>query len=120
MAGKIPTLTVKGERGSWFATVDGTPPSGINKIIPCVHRIKKNGNYYCDPKAIPSDPKWWHFIEAIRLGSQVILTDDGAPESMKEGVLPRKSDIAIFSIDEFEVRADYFRFHFVSRLAHLK
>jgi hypothetical protein len=123
MSASVPKLKAKGERGWWFATIQGTPPEGIHKVIPCVHNRWRGGErnqWYHDPHAVPNEPKWAAFIDAIKTKRQVILTRDSAPEGMKDGVLPRLDYIAVFEINDFEVGSDYLRFRFGRRRAHLE
>lgn len=103
----------KGERGSWFASWKG-------ERLPCVHDYWSAGiwPWYSDPN-VTNDPKWPPFIEAIRHGQKVILTNDkldnaGNPSGNRD------SYIALYRIDSVGVEDGKLRFRFVERLENFK
>ncbi|MNL37555.1 hypothetical protein D3C87_1597080 [compost metagenome] len=88
-----------GQRGSWFATVDG-------KELPCVHKHWLSGLSYHDPfKPLvngPSPAKIYEYVQAIQQEKQVILTNDTVhrdPQGMVSG-FTRQNYVAIYNIDD--------------------
>lgn len=101
----------KGQRGSWFATVDG-------EILPCVHKhwwLK--GKTYHDPNARPGEPKWDEFISSIRTLKRVILTDDEPWDGT--AAFHRKAYIAVFDIEDFRLDGSDLTFRFSRKVVDL-
>jgi hypothetical protein len=108
-------LKAIGQRGSWFATIDG-------ESIPCVHDtwvVRGLGERrYLDPKCDPEGAKWIPFLAALRDGKRAILTKDGPPnENM---VRDRVGYIALFSIEDIKAEIGELSFRFTNRLAELE
>jgi hypothetical protein len=98
-----------GHRGSWFAEVDG-------ESLPCVHRYWWRGGRYHDPN-FQRGGQWDDLLEGLRSKGRAILTDDETPDG--GGSFRRLSYIAVYSIDDVEVRDDGLHFRFVERLENL-
>jgi hypothetical protein len=103
-----------GQRGSWFAVIDG-------ERLPCVHKHWWKNGRYRDPNARPGERKWDEFIAALQTGKRAILTND-EPWS-GEGPFVRKSGkeayIAVWDIDDVRVDGSELTFRFASRVADL-
>jgi len=98
----------KGLRGSWFAKWEG-------ESLPCVHKHWMERLHYKDA-GMTDDPKWGPFVQAIRDGQKVILTDD----KLDANGLPtgdRNNYIGLFRVENVEVRDNELHFDFVERLA---
>lgn len=87
-----------GQRGSWFAKVDGYE-------LPCVHKYWLKGLAYCDPfvrhAESSSVAKIHELVDAIVREKRVVLTDD-TPQFDRNGALSgfvRKSYIAVYEVD---------------------
>ena len=98
-----------GARGSWFAVWQGDK-------LPCIHKcwVKAEAGHlhYCDPE-VSDEWEWPAFIEAIEEKRRVILTEDvvdqnGFPKK-------RKGYIAIFQVDNIEVRDSELHLDLVGR-----
>lgn len=88
-----------GQRGSWFATVDG-------KELPCVHKHWLKGLSYHDPfKPLvngPSPARIHEYVQAIQQEKQVILTNDVThydQQGMVSG-FTRKNYVAVFAVED--------------------
>ncbi len=107
-------LKAKGQRGSWFAVVDG-------ETFPCVHQYwtsHLNGSLvYTDPYCSPDDAKWVAFLAALHEKKRAVLTRDGPPNG--EMVFERQGYVALFRIDLIRVENGTLRFQFAERLAEL-
>lgn len=101
----------RGERGNWFAMWQG-------ESLPCVHICWTKGiwPHHCDP-GVDDNPKWGPFIAALRHG-RAILTDDrldgaGVPNG-------RAGYIALYRIENVELRDNALHFDFKERLADFR
>jgi hypothetical protein len=95
-----------GERGSWFATVDG-------ERLPCVHQHWITGTRHCDPH-VRTDGKWPNFIEAIEAGKKVIVTKDDVTTWTRTGY------VAVFRVENVVVDETGLCFDLAERLDELK
>ncbi|MGR9435362.1 hypothetical protein ACU8OP_10180 [Rhizobium leguminosarum] len=109
-----------GQRGSWFATVDG-------KELPCVHELWLKCTHYHDPfepvENGPSLTKIQAFVQAIQHEKRVILTRGPARRNSEGMVLgfTRQSYIAIFAVDDVTFDPGIgLKFTITSRLADLE
>lgn len=106
-------LKAKGQRGSWFAEVEG-------QRLPCVHQHWcKNGRYH-DPNVQPGIPPWPEFIDAITRERRVILTRDVAHGSGENIGFTRNGYIAIFAVDDVALDGRNLTFRFTQRLDDLE
>lgn len=103
----------RGSRGSWFASWKG-------ESLPCVHDYWAKGIWpkYCDPN-VSDDWRWQPFIEAIRNGRRVILTND-KPDANGQPSGDRDSYIALYEVDKVEVIGSELHFDFVKRLEEFR
>ncbi|MBX5239501.1 hypothetical protein [Rhizobium sp. NLR22b] len=108
-----------GRRGSWFAKVDG-------EQLPCVHRYWLNKLDYHDPYIRETDglpaSKVVEFVDAIRNGERVILTEDTphiGPEGYPTG-FARRSYVAVYQVEQVRYdESDGLRFRLAQRLDSL-
>ncbi|MBB3264042.1 hypothetical protein FHW79_001657 [Azospirillum sp. OGB3] len=98
-----------GQRGSWFADVDG-------ERLPCVHQHWVAGNRYHDPQAIPGEKKWDELIGAIRRG-RVILTKDKVSADQRS--FKRRGYVAVFAVDDVKVYGNDLTFRLANRISEL-
>jgi hypothetical protein len=101
-------IVAKGQRGSWYATIDGTS-------YPCVHKHwwKKGGTYH-DPFIPRGDDKAEYrraYLEALHTQKRVILSDSGEPPAFAG----RKVYIGLYEIDDIDT-TNGLRFKFVRRV----
>jgi hypothetical protein len=103
-----------GERGSWFARVDG-------ERLPCVHEQwwkKEVGQLYHDQLVRPGERQCEEFVAAIRAQRRVVLTRSkhrhGADQAAE-----RDGYIAVFEVDDIEFDDDGLRFRFTKRIDEL-
>lgn len=99
-------LKAVGERGSWFAKVDG-------ERLPCVHQHWVTGTRHSDPQYQEDDPQWIELRDAIAAGKKVILTKDEVRDVLgkkNRRAFDRIGYIAIFEVDK--VKADEAGLHF--------
>lgn len=109
-----------GQRGSWFATVDG-------KDLPCVHKHWLKGLTYHDPfKPLvngPSPAKIHEYVRTIQQEKQVILTNDTVirdQQGMVSG-FERQNYVAIFAVDDVSFDPNTgLRFTITSRVSELQ
>ena len=95
-----------GVRGSWFASWRG-------EKLPCAHKRWFKNGHYSDP-LVTDDPKWGPFIQAIRDGGVVILTDDELDPS---GIPIRRTGyIATYRVENVSVADATLEFDFAERL----
>lgn len=112
----VPKLKATGQRGSWFAEVDG-------EFIPCAHkhwtRTAPGSMTYDDPHFSPeTEAKWEPFVAALKAGKRAILTSD---DVTNEGhAFERTGYIALYAIDDVEIVGENLRFRFTKRLAELE
>lgn len=103
----------KGKRGTWFAEWNG-------ESLPCVHDYWSKGIWpsYCDPH-VDENSNWGPFIEAIKSGKKVILTND-VPDADGNPSGNRKDYIALFTVENVRVDGGKLKFDFVERLENFK
>jgi len=58
-----------GERGSWFASVNG-------ERLPCVHQFWIKGTHHCAPRVSQHSKKDVELVAAVRASGKVIVTTD--------------------------------------------
>lgn len=107
----IPTKRARGERGSWFAEVDGVR-------LPCVHKYWVHGLHHHAKRAWMKDPKHIELVEAIQSRGTVVLTKDkvtGDGEAFQ-----RNGYIAVYRVENLEWSNDELKFDLVEKLAMLK
>jgi len=108
-----------GQRGSWFAKVDG-------EQLPCVHKYWLKKLDYHDPYVREVDglpaSKVSEFVDAIQSGKRVVLTDDTphmGPEGYPTG-FTRKAYVAIYQVEHVQYdETDGLRFRLAKRLDDL-
>ncbi|MBX5132537.1 hypothetical protein HJB80_07650 [Rhizobium lentis] len=109
-----------GRRGSWFAKVDG-------EQLPCVHKYWLKKFDYHDPYIREKDglsaSKVTEFIDAIRVGERVILTED-TPHMGPDGYpigFTRKAYVAVYQVEQVRYdEGDGLRFRIAQRLDNLE
>ncbi|MDT0574885.1 hypothetical protein RM533_01655 [Croceicoccus sp. F390] len=109
------TRKVKGERGSWFATLE-------EDKLPCVHKHWVKKLAYLDPGYEADPEKWDKFVAAISEKKRVVLTTDEVSEpSDGEGKrsFKRTGYVAVWEVDNVAAGKDGFSFDFVSRICDL-
>lgn len=106
-------LKAKGQRGSWFATVDG-------EVLPCCHKHWMSGRLYRDPGLFRALPQSQAFVDAISAHGKIILTDDEVLSTEPMVVFQRKGYIGVFSVKDIVWRDDVLTFEFVQRLEDLE
>lgn len=107
----VPTKKARGERGSWFATVEGVR-------LPCVHKHWVTGFHHRAKRAWMTDPKHIELVEAIQSTGKVILTKDkviGDGEAFE-----RDGYIAMYRIANLQWENDELEFDLIDKLATLK
>ncbi|MGO6702884.1 hypothetical protein ACCS33_26090 [Rhizobium ruizarguesonis] len=109
-----------GQRGSWFATVDG-------KELPCVHKHWLKWPHYHDPfKPLENGPsltKIHEYVQAIQHEKKVILTNDTVHRDQQGMVsgFTRQSYVAMFAIDDVTFDPGTgLKFRITSRLSNLQ
>jgi hypothetical protein len=106
-----PKYKAEGQRGSWFANVNG-------ETLPCVHKHWLKKDLYHDPNAYRQNSKKWDdLIAAIRDKKRVILTDDNVKDELQS--FERTGYIAVFEIDDVSLDGFDLRFRFTKRTANL-
>jgi hypothetical protein len=112
----MPRAKALGERGSWFARVNG-------ERLPCVHKHWVRGTTHVDPNYDPTDPKFMELLDAIQREKRVVLTTDNAiahPEK-KSGIgFERTGYIAVFKVDDVSTGPDGLRFELRDRICELR
>jgi hypothetical protein len=108
-------LTMKkkaiGERGSWFASVNG-------ERLPCVHQYWIKGRQHVARNIDSSDPKTAELISAIEIARKVIVTTDVV---QGEGAgFERAGYVAVFRVSDVRVSDGELHFELVERLTDLK
>lgn len=103
--------TARGERGSWFATVNG-------ERLPCVHKYWLKDGRYRALRAPLNDPKHIDLVTAIRAGRKVILTKD---KVQGDGLaFERDGYISVWRVDDIVWENDTLEFRFVEKVDDLK
>jgi hypothetical protein len=103
-----------GERGSWFAKVNGERP--------CVHQHWLRGTTHLDPNYDPDDPKFVELVTEISRLKRVILTRDNVFESPKKSGIgfERTGYIAVFDVSDVTADSDGLRFDLVNRVCEVR
>ncbi len=99
-------IGAKGNRGSWFAEVDG-------ERLPCVHLHWLNGGRYEDPGCMPNVGRWPKFIRAIRDGQRVLVTDGQVilkPGTKSGKAFARKVYLYVADVENVEADDSSLRF----------
>lgn len=100
-----------GTQGSWFATWKGV-------AYPCVHRHwAKPWPNYDDPN-VDDRPQWPEFLRALQTGKKALLTKSDIPEGETGSGWRRSGYVAIYAIDDVEVRDGHLTFQFSERLVN--
>lgn len=106
-----------GQRGSWFAKVDGIS-------IPCAHKYWLNGLHYHDPFTAHTagQDKIDELVQAIKEVGKVVMTDD-KPERNSVGEVVgfvRLGYIALYAVEDVSYdHAGGLRFRIAKRLENL-
>lgn len=105
----LPRHKAVGERGSWFAEVNG-------ERLPCFHRYWVKGAYH-HSRGGDGSPQHRALVAAIRADPRIVLTSDrvGGDGSSFE----RTGYIAVFRIANIEADDHEIRFDLIERLAEL-
>jgi hypothetical protein len=101
-----------GNRGSWFAEVDG-------ERLPCVHEFWTKHGRYDDPGCMPALGKWPKFIKAIKDDRKVLLTRSkvsDAPLRKSGKSLARSKYLSVWEVDEVEADDLSLRFRYGRKL----
>lgn len=112
----MPKAKAIGERGSWFAKVNG-------ERIPCVHLHWVQRLRHVDPGYIEGESPWPEFVQAIRDCGKVILTKDdaiAAPEKKSGFSFNRTGYIAVYSVANIEANEQGLSFDLTGRLCDLQ
>ena len=105
-----------GERGSWFAKVEG-------ERLPCVHQHWVRGQRHLDPNYDETDPKFVELVDEISRLKRVILTKDNVihNSAKKSGIgFERTGYIAVFDVGDVSVGPEGLGFDLVKRVRELK
>lgn len=100
-----------GERGSWFASVDG-------ERLPCVHQYWIRGTHHCAPRVSQHSKKDLELVAAIRSKGKVVVTTDRVIDE-GEG-FERTGYVAVFSVDNVNWRRGELLFDLKERLVDLQ
>ena len=99
------TISAKGNRGSWFAEVDG-------ERLPCIHEYWLKNGRYNDPGCMPSSGRWPKFIKGVRDGRAILtrsrVTNDSSNKSGKR--VARTGYIGVVRIADVEADNKSLRF----------
>lgn len=106
----LPRYRAKGERGSWFALVNG-------ERLPCVHQHWLTKLHYHDPHYVP-ERQWIEFVAAIKNVGKVILTTDRVHPDGRG--FDRTGYVAVFRVSDVSVSGPDLEFDLVERLAELE
>jgi hypothetical protein len=99
-------IQAKGNRGSWFAEVDG-------ERLPCVHRYWLTDGRYEDPGCMPKVGKWPRFIRAIRDGQRVLMTESKVevrPDRKSGRAFSRTAYLYVADVENVEADEQSLRF----------
>jgi hypothetical protein len=105
-----------GERGSWFANVNG-------ERLPCVHKHWVSGSVHLDPGYDPDNPKFVELVGAIRNLGKVVLTKDAVePSSVNKGgfAFQRTGYIAVFEVGDVVTDENGLKFDLRNRVCELQ
>jgi hypothetical protein len=105
-----------GERGSWFAKVNG-------ERLACVHKHWISGTHHCDPGYIEGESQWPDLLTTIKETGKVIVTKDDLipqPEKKSGMAFNRTGYIAVFSVDNIEADETGLKFDLKSRICDLQ
>ncbi len=103
-------LKAIGERGSWYATVNG-------ERLPCVHQANMKPDGWYRAKRV-SDAPHEQLLETITAAGRVIVRK--SVRSSNEDSWQSKGYVAIFSVADSQIVDDEQRFRFVERLHNLQ
>ena len=105
-----------GERGSWFAMVNG-------ERLPCVHSHWLSGLHHSDPGYVEGERQWVEFVTAIQAGNKVILTKDepvAALEKKSGFVFNRTGYIAVYAVGNITADEAGLQFDLTGRVCDLQ
>ena len=106
-----PQYKVKGERGSWFANVNG-------ERLPCVHQYWITGTQHRSFRTIQNGAKDLALVKAIRELKKVVVTTDIVFDEGCE--FERTGYVGVFAVDNVDWRRGELVFDLVERLADLR
>lgn len=108
-----------GQRGSWFAQVDG-------ELLPCVHKHWQKGLAHHDPferhEGQAKEAKIQELVDAVRHQSRVIMTEDKPTYDAQRRVVAfqRTSYVAVYRVEDVTYTPDDgLRFRLAERLIDL-
>ena len=108
MAGKIKAT---GERGSWFATING-------ERLPCVHQYWIKGIHHRALRVSQHSARDMELVRAVRAGKRVIVTTDNVVD---DGIgFERTGYVALFRVDNVDHKGGELTFDLVERICDLK
>ena len=105
-----------GERGSWFATVNG-------ERLPCVHKHWIKFTHHCDPGYVEGERQWDELFAAIMEGKKIIVTKDDVesrPDRKSGAGFTRTGYVAVFAVDNVTADESGLRFDLKNRLCDLQ
>jgi hypothetical protein len=107
-----------GERGSWFATVNG-------ERLPCVHMHWwiKGSKKFADPGYLAGEGQWPALVSAIEQFGKVIVTKDdplSVPENKSGLGFKRAGYLAVFTVANIEADEASLRFDLTGRVCDLQ
>jgi hypothetical protein len=106
-----PKAKAIGERGSWFASVDG-------ERLPCVHHYWIKGTHHCAPRVSQNSKKDVELVRAIRANHKVIVTTDRV---IDEGLgFERTGYVAVFAVENVNWKGGELSFDLKERLVDLQ
>ena len=105
----LPRHKAVGERGSWFAMVDG-------ERLPCFHRYWVNGLRH-HSRFGDGSPKHRELVAAILRDPRIVLTEDRVSEGGR--AFERTGYIGVFRVGNIEADDEEIRFDLLERLAEL-
>lgn len=103
-------LKAVGERGSWYATVQG-------ERLPCVHQANMHPDGMYRARKV-SDASHDQLLAAIKSAGKVIVRKSVRQSDSESWVA--KGYVAVFEVADPEIVNDEFRFRFVRRIAELQ
>ena len=106
-----PTARAIGERGSWFATVNG-------ERLPCVHQYWIKGTRHCAPRVSRNSKKDVELVAAIQRYKKVVVTKDNVVDDGIE--FERVGYVAVFAVNNIDWRGGDLSFDLTERIFDLK